>query len=305
MSLPLRFALFAHRARRSPLTSMLRAAATDLGLPHTFEPVEVSDLVRLEGVVSDVRRGPWAGAMITSHYQEAVMRWLDRSDPSAQVLGAADTLVRTHGHLTGYSTQVAGLAEDLAQLGATGPTAAIIGSGTTALAAALACQRLGAKVIVVTSSLWSNSEELVGAETAEPFRLLGALPCAWPQEDEASAGGSKMSAALRLQWPELAGSANIVIDASAIPGQRSASAASAGIVPWERLKKDALAYDLAYTPAETAFLRAARESQVRVAGGLGMLVRQAAHALALWLKVNPNLQSMRLAAERALQAPPP
>jgi shikimate dehydrogenase len=74
----------------------------------------------------------------------------------------------------------------------------------------------------------------------------------------------------------------------------------AHIVPWTRLNKDALIYDLVYTPSDTPFLRAARECGLRAAGGLGTLVRQGAHALLLWLNVNPNIDLMRLAAEQAM-----
>ena len=75
---------------------------------------------------------------------------------------------------------------------------------------------------------------------------------------------------------------------------------SASIVPWERLRKDALVYDLVYNPRETPFLRIARERGMRCAGGIGMLARQGAHSLALWLRAMPDIDLMRLAAERAL-----
>ena len=36
---------------------------------------------------------------------------------------------------------------------------------------------------------------------------------------------------------------------------------------------------------------------------MGMLARQGAHALSLWLKVKPDIELMRTAAERALTPP--
>ena len=65
----------------------------------------------------------------------------------------------------------------------------------------------------------------------------------------------------------------------------------AAIVPWERLNPNALCYNLVYNPRETPFLKAARERGLRHAGGLGMLARQGAHALSLWLRVNPDVES--------------
>ena len=57
---------------------------------------------------------------------------------------------------------------------------------------------------------------------------------------------------------------------------------------------------MVYTPAVTPFLDAARKRGLGAVGGLGLLVAQAAHALALWLDVVPPIGVMRAAAERAL-----
>ena len=74
----------------------------------------------------------------------------------------------------------------------------------------------------------------------------------------------------------------------------------AAIVPWERLHPDALLYDLVYNPKRDAVPRQGRERGLRYSGGIGMLARQGAHALSLWLKVKPDIELMRTAAERAL-----
>jgi shikimate dehydrogenase len=74
------------------------------------------------------------------------------------------------------------------------------------------------------------------------------------------------------------------------------------IVPWSRLPRGALAYDLVYNPAITPFLEAARALGLTVDGGLGMLVEQAALSVQLWLGLSPPRQAMREAAERVLAA---
>jgi len=162
---------------------------------------------------------------------------------------------------------------------------------------------IGAHVVAVTTRSWGGSEALVGSDTANDFRAMGALPCSWPipgqyQEPE---NASRLSEAMRLQWGDIAASSDVIIQATTA-GMRGADRGDgvASIVPWERLRPDALVYDLVYNPRDTPFLRAARERGLRHAGGLGMLARQGAHALALWLRVTPDVDLMRLAAERAL-----
>ena len=55
------------------------------------------------------------------------------------------------------------------------------------------------------------------------------------------------------------------------------------------------AYDMIYRPAETAFLRAAREAGCRVSNGLGMLFYQGAAAFELWTGRPAPLEAMKLA----------
>src|SRR5262249_55587318 len=153
------------------------------------------------------------------------------------------------------------------------------------------------------SRSWSSSEALVASESAEEFRKIGALTCTWPNPEAENATSSKLSEALRLQWAEVALTSTVLVQATSAgmkgggPGEEVSA-----IVPWGRLAKDALAYDLVYNPKITPFLRAAKKQGLRFSGGLGMLVRQGAHSLSLWLKVKLNIETMRLAAEKALSA---
>jgi shikimate 5-dehydrogenase len=153
----------------------------------------------------------------------------------------------------------------------------------------------------VTSQSWASSEDLVSAETVERFRRLGALPCTWPVANQTGMATTKMSEVLRLHWPDMAAGSTVVIQATSA-GLRPSEPGEvvAGIVPCDRLKKDALAYDLVYTGRNTPYLQAARQHGVRAAGGLGMLVVQGAYALSLWLNIKPDIALMRTAAEQAL-----
>jgi shikimate 5-dehydrogenase len=82
-------------------------------------------------------------------------------------------------------------------------------------------------------------------------------------------------------------------------------------IPWRELKPGALALDVVYNPPRTPFLEAAERAAVSEVGGLGMLVRQAALALRIWLEpaqvdsepwLAPDLAELYAAAERALSA---
>jgi shikimate dehydrogenase len=68
-----------------------------------------------------------------------------------------------------------------------------------------------------------------------------------------------------------------------------------------------VAIDVVYNPIRTPFLIAAEQAGVVHRGGLGMLVRQAALALRIWLGGSegwrePELDELSRAAQRALES---
>jgi shikimate dehydrogenase len=70
---------------------------------------------------------------------------------------------------------------------------------------------------------------------------------------------------------------------------------------WLRAHPPGFAYDMIYRPAETPFLKAAREVRAATANGVGMLLHQGADSLEIWTgKVAPR-DAMRAALERFLQ----
>jgi len=297
----LRFALFGHPIGHSVSPSMHKAAFKALDLPHTYEAVDVPDLEHLQSMVDSIRQGIFAGANVTVPHKRAVLELVDRVDPSARNVGAANTLVRSRGRVIAYNTDSAGLSDDLRALDAVGRTAAVIGAGGGGRAAVAACIALGANVVAVTTRSWQGSEALVGSDIAEEFRSMGALPCGWPVARDGGDPSSHLSDVLRLQWGDIAATSDLIIQATP-SGMKGADRgdAVAALVPWERVRSDVLVYDLVYNPRETPFLRAARARGLRHAGGIGMLARQGAHSLSLWLHVTPDVDVMRQAAEHSI-----
>ncbi len=101
-----------------------------------------------------------------------------------------------------------------------------------------------------------------------------------------------------LPSPESEATTRLVVQATsagmtgADPGE-----AVAGVVAWDALPADAAALDVVYAPPDTPFLQLARARGLRCANGLGMLARQGALALQLWLGEEPPLDAMRAALE--------
>jgi shikimate dehydrogenase len=257
---------------KSPL--MHQAAFRALGLPHTYEAVRAT-AAEFPSVVAAVREGRWDGLNVTIPHKERALLLADAVDATAAAAGVANTLVRAaDGRVVAHNTDIPGLAEELRALTGGAPLggarALILGSGGTARAAWSALSGpLGLRDIAVRA----RSPRALGAEAA--VRLQPWVP-------------SPPSEATTL----------IVVQATsagmtgADPGEPVAA-----VVAWEALPDDAVALDVIYAPAETPFLRAARARGLRCDNGFGMLARQGALALELWLGEKAPLSAMRAALE--------
>ena len=72
-------------------------------------------------------------------------------------------------------------------------------------------------------------------------------------------------------------------------------------VDWSRVQPDTFVYDIIYTPAETLFLRTAREQGCRTLNGEAMLVGQGAEAFRLWTGKELPQEPMAAALRAALE----
>jgi shikimate dehydrogenase len=249
---------------------MQAAAFHALGLPHTYEAIRATaeDLPEL---IARLREGVFHGFNVTVPHKERVLALADESDESARVAGAANTLVRTEGgRVVAYNTDAPALAAEIAALlppgrSLAGGRALVLGSGGAARAAIVALGRhLGAGEIAVRARGF--------ADAARGQAFASGAPCPVVVEPWATnAEGERRTLA--------------VVQATSA-GMRGADAGEtvADVVSWLDLLPYAVAVDVVYAPRDTPWLRAAREHGLPATDGLGMLARQGALALELWLQ---------------------
>jgi shikimate dehydrogenase len=268
------------------------AAYRELGLPHRYVLVDVPDVTALSAAVARVRSGELAGANVTVPWKREALALADTQAESARRVGAANVLVRNaEGRLEAHNTDVPALAEEIRRRVATVRHLVVIGSGGAALGAVAAGGLLGASEITVSARRWLESEPPEHFAHGVQFRALGASLVPWPRLAAASA------------FSEACRRADVIVQATsagmhgAEPGQQVAE-----IVPWAELNPSLLAYDVVYNPAETEFLKCARERALPHAHGLGMLVGQAVLAIELWLGHKPAFAPLYAAAEAELRA---
>ncbi len=284
----LRFALFGHPVAHSISPAIHLSAYRALGLTHRYELMDVEDESALARAVAAVRAGELAGANVTVPWKRSALALADRGDATAADVGAANTLVRADGvGVVAHNTDVMALVEELGRLVHSPERVLVLGAGGAALAAVAAARALGATTIAVTARKWTPGLDAASQPRAAEFVRLGAEPLPWSADEGPLAAFATRS--------------DVIVQATSA-GMHGAGPGDdvARVIPWDRLAKTSVAYDLVYNPADTEFQRRARTAGLAAEGGLGMLVAQAARAFELWLGVAPPREPMALAARRAL-----
>jgi len=228
---------------RSPQLHL--AAYRALGLDDwTYDRIECT-ADELPSLVSAF--GPeWVGVSVTMPGKFAALRFADERTRRAELVGSANTLVRTDGGWRADNTDIDGVAGALGHLHDHG-RAIVLGSGGTAPAAVVALAGLGVREITVVARNREKATRLLdlGSE-------LGAVT---EHRDFADA-----------ELDELAVAADVLV--STIPAEAAAvHAATFARVP--------ILLDAIYDPWPTPLARAVSAAGGEVISGLQMLLHQA------------------------------
>jgi shikimate dehydrogenase len=251
---------------------MHNAVLRALGLDWCYVPLPVRP-----GAVDEALRGIAAlgfrGANVTVPHKRAVMASLDEITPAAAVVGAVNTIVVTQDQrgvptMRGHNTDVQGFLGSLRAGGfepASAECAVVLGAGGAARAVVYALLTTAVGAVIVLNRSRERAEGLVSDLLAagvaiDRVRALGlderTLLATVPAAD------LLVNATTVGMWPR--SDASIWPEAVPLPARLTV-------------------YDLVYNPLETRLLAQARRSGAKAIDGLGMLARQGALALELWL----------------------
>ncbi len=129
--------------------AMHNAAFVTLGLPGRYVvlPTQVHELETLMQVAVELNL---RGFNVTIPHKQSILSLLDRLDPSAERIGAVNTVLIEEGHFIGHNTDVHGATMALRSAGVEGKgaRALVIGAGGASRAVVGALSDIGAKAFV-------------------------------------------------------------------------------------------------------------------------------------------------------------
>jgi shikimate dehydrogenase len=268
---------FSTPAAGNPTVVMVEAAYRHHGLDARYLNCEVAPDA-LADAVDGARAMGWAGFNCSLPHKVAVIEHLDHLAPSAQVIGAVNTVVATDGELVGHNTDGQGFVDSLRTVvDPAGLEVVVLGAGGAARAVAVETALAGAASVIVVNRDATRGEELARVVTAGTG--VPAMFVPWDRTYAVPASTDVVVNATSVGF----GDADALVD-----------------VDLDSLRTGIVVADVVVSPPSTALLRAAQGRGATTLDGLGMLVGQGALAVRHWTGVDPDREVMRAAAAEAL-----
>jgi 3-dehydroquinate dehydratase/shikimate dehydrogenase len=226
----------------------------------------------LKDLLACVREIPIHGLSVTMPYKEAILPYLDNTDPHTSKIGACNTVVRSQeGKLYGFNTDTSGVVRPLEQrMPLSDVRVLVIGAGGAARAAVFGLKERGAQVFIMNRS----------AAAAQKL--------------------ARQAKARTIKRPDLKKlDFDVIINATPVGmGNTRESPLNADEI------KAKIVFDMVYDPAETRLLQLAKERGAEIIPGAEMFVHQAARQFEIWTgKPAPREDMLRIVnlalAERA------
>ena len=248
----MKFGLLGARLGHSLSPQIHQEVFRQLGIEATYELIEVPT-EKLADKVAELRNN-YRGLNVTIPHKVAVIDSLDYIAAEARAIGAVNTILFKDGRASGFNTDYFGFARLLEHNGLVpeGKDVCVLGTGGASRAILQCVKDMQAQSITVISRVIENAPKDIRAHyTVKTYEDLKALD-----------GDLLINCTPVGMFPN--------VEASPVDG-----------VVMEHF---AAAVDIIYNPAETKFMKLARQQGKPAVNGLFMLVAQAVAADEIWLE---------------------
>lgn len=264
---------------------MQNAAINQLGLDYIYLPFPVQQ-ENLARAIAGFQAIDLIGFNVTIPHKQAIMPQLTEITSIAQIIGAVNTVWRTETGWKGTNTDVTGFIAPLKARSRNWSEMlpVVLGNGGAARAVVAGLAELGCSEI-----------NLVGRNKDK----LATFYQSWQNNPQ-------ITHLLKIHcWenlPELFSTADLIVNTTPVGMYPHIDRSPVEASLMKKLKSNAIAYDLIYTPSPTRFLSLAQEQNAVIIDGAEMLVQQGASALEIWLQQPVPIDVMRKALLQQLSS---
>lgn len=212
----------------------------------TYENFDIEELATFPRIIKNTP--DLKGLNVTTPYKETILPFLDKLSKKATLIGAVNTIrITKKGKLKGYNTDCHGFKKSIQPLlKEHHKKALILGTGGASKAVAFALDELKITYTFVSREIQDNAIDYqrINATTFDNYQII----------------------------------------INSTPVGTSPTTDLFPLIPYEYFTNKHIAFDLIYNPAETQFLKKAKENGAQIKNGLDMLIFQAEKAWKIWNK---------------------
>lgn len=276
------FGIIGYPVGHSLSPHMYRVAFDEAGfVNYNYIPLQVH-AGKLFMAIEAIKGFDFRGVNVTIPHKTMVLNFIDALDSDAMIIGAVNTIVNDGGILTGYNTDVSGFLASLAEANflPEGCNAVVLGAGGAARAILWGLCKKRAEFIAIGARNPQKAQKL-----ATDFLSYGQVEGFDWNSDE---------------FKEMLQTADILINTT--PLGMFPNVDDMPPVDLKLLPEGVLVYDIVYNPAETKFLKTARELGYPTLSGLSMLLLQAKESYRLFTGEIPDMYIMEKKLKKILSA---
>jgi shikimate dehydrogenase len=267
--------VFGHPVAENPTIVMQEAAFRALGLNWRYLNIEVLPH-DLGAAMQGLRAMNFQGINCTIPHKVAVLHYLDRVAPDAQLMGAVNTIRRDGALLIGENTDGKGFLRSLredAGVDPAGKRVVVLGAGGASRAMTVELALAGARSITIVNRSAERAQPLVDLLRANTHAEIHFVP--WDTPFSIPPGTDVLANATSIGLYPNVDDRPLVDFSTITPGM--------------------VVCDVIPNPPQTPFLREAAARGATTLDGLGMLVYQGAIGFKMWTGQDAPVDVMRQA----------
>lgn len=259
--------LMAYPIRHSGSPAMHNEAAAYLGLDYAYLCFDV-DQSNLKEAIGAMRALKVRGGNLSMPNKIAVIQYLDKLSPQAQMCGAVNTIVNDDGVLTGHITDGIGYLRALEDndIHIQGKKMTLVGTGGAGTAILVQAALSGVGELAVFNRRDQFHQR--GKDMVEMVKEKTGCKAAFYDLEDLDRLKEEISNSYLLTNATCVGMADLA-GQTFLPGP-------------EYLRPELIVSDVIYAPKETALLAMARQVGCKAMNGEGMMLFQGAEAFRLW-----------------------
>lgn len=243
---------------------MHNAAFKYLNLDYVYVPFLVENL---EDAVIGASALNIKGLNITIPYKKEVIKYIDKIDESAELIGAVNTIKFDKGHIKGFNTDGIGAVKAIEEISSIkDKNVIILGAGGAARAIAFQILIDGAKSLIIANRTPENAIKLQNDIKEKLDVDVKTLNFGLQLEDEIK-------------------DADILINTTPIGMYPHAN--QKPLVKASTMHPNLIVNDIVYNPLKTGLLKEAEKAGARPVSGIKMLIYQGMKSFEIWTGVYP------------------